>query len=88
MLNDQTGALDISVRNLPTVHAVYIRCPAQVDPGQFSQTIRESFQKVQQWVKSLGHDPYTLLTIGVIHQEGGQLSHYDCCVEYCVPLVS
>jgi len=79
-LSDQTAGLNVTVRDLPAVHAACIRCPAQVDQGQFSHAIRESFQKVQQWVKGLGPDPYTSLTIGVIHQAGGQPSHYDCCV--------
>jgi DNA gyrase inhibitor GyrI len=80
-MSDPTTALSVAIRNLPAVHAACIRCPAQVDQGQFSQAIRESFQKVQGWVKKLGHDPYKMLTIGVIHQAGGQLSHYDCCVQ-------
>jgi len=80
-MSDQTTALNVTVRNLPAVHAACIRCPAQVDQGQFSQAIRESFKKVQGWVKGLGHDPYKMLTIGVIHQAEGQLSYYDCCVQ-------
>jgi AraC family transcriptional regulator len=80
-MSDQTTALNVSVRDLPAVHTACIRCPAQVDQGQLSQAIRESFQKVQQWLKELGLDPYTSLTIGVIYQTGGQLSHYDCCVQ-------
>ena len=80
-MSDQNPALQVSIRDLPAVHAACIRCPAQADQSQFSQAVRESFQKLQHWVKGLGHDPYTLLTIGVIHQAGGQLSHYDCCVQ-------
>jgi AraC family transcriptional regulator len=80
-MSNQTTDLNVSVRDLPAVHAAFIRCPAQVNQGQFSQAIRDSFQKVQQWVKNLGHDPYTSLTIGVIYQTGDQLSHYDCCVQ-------
>ena len=80
-MSDQTTDLNVLIRDLPVVHAICIRCPAQVDQGQFSQVIRESFQKVQQWVKSLNLDPYTMLTVGVIYQVGGQLSHYDCCIQ-------
>ena len=80
-MSDQTTVLNVTVRDLPAVHAACIRCPAQADQGQFSQAIREFFQKVQSWVKGLGHDPYKMLTIGVIYQAGGQLSHYDCCVQ-------
>jgi DNA gyrase inhibitor GyrI len=80
-MSDQTTALNVTVRNLPAVHVACIRCPAQVDQGQFSQAIRESFQKVQGRVKGLGYDPYKMLTIGVIYQSAGQLSHYDCCVQ-------
>jgi DNA gyrase inhibitor GyrI len=80
-VDEHNRGLDVTIRDMSTVHAVYIRCLAQVDQGQFSQTIRESFQKVQSWVKGLGHDPYKMLTIGVIYQAGEQLSHYDCCVQ-------
>jgi hypothetical protein len=80
-MSDPTVALDVTVRDLPAVHAAYIHCPALVDQGQFSQAIRECFQKVQHWVKELSHDPYQTLTIGAIHQAGGQLSHYDCCLQ-------
>jgi DNA gyrase inhibitor GyrI len=80
-VNDQTTDLNVKVRDLPAVHAACLRCPALPDQGQFSQAIRESFLKVQQWVKGLGQDPHASLTIGVIHQAGGQLSHYDCCVQ-------
>jgi DNA gyrase inhibitor GyrI len=80
-MSDQTTQLNITVRNLPAVHAACLRCAATIDQEKFSQAIRESFHKVQGWVKGLGYDPYTLLTIGVIYQSGGQLSHYDCCVQ-------
>jgi hypothetical protein len=79
-MSDQNTDLNTSIRDLHAVHAACIRCPAQVDQGQFSPAIRENFPKVQQWLKGLGQDPYTSLTVGVIYQAGGQLSHYDCCV--------
>ena len=80
-MGDPSTKLNVSLRDLSTVHTAYIRCLAQEDQSQFGQVIRASFQRLQQWVKELGIHPYTQLTIGVIHSVNGKLSHYDCCVQ-------
>jgi DNA gyrase inhibitor GyrI len=59
----------------------YIAYPANPEPGDFANQIRQVFQRLQTWVRALGYDPYTLLTIGVVKITDGRLSSYECCVQ-------
>jgi DNA gyrase inhibitor GyrI len=79
-MNQSVDALlSVSLKDLPTVHVAYISCKANPDRGDLSDEIRESFQRVQAWVRELGYDPYTTLTIGIPNVVNGQLANYECC---------
>jgi hypothetical protein len=57
--------LDVSIQDLPTVHVAYIDYQASSEQGDFHSEIRACFQRVQSWVARLGHDPHSLLNVGV-----------------------
>ena len=73
--------LAVSIRDLPTVHVAYIDYQASSEQGDFHNGIRACFQRVQSWVRSLGHDPYSLLNVGVPNVDDGRLLSYGCCVQ-------
>ena len=56
------------------------RLPGKCCPRRLGK-IRECFQRVQAWVRDLGYDPYTPLTIGAFKATDGQLLSYECCVQ-------
>ena len=73
--------LSVSIRHLPAVHAAYIDYQVDLEGGYFHSRIRKCFQRVQDWVRELGLDPYTLLNVGVPNVVDGQLLSYGCCVQ-------
>jgi DNA gyrase inhibitor GyrI len=72
-------SLSVSFRDLPAFHVAYIDCRVNVEQSELRNEIGECFQRVQDWVRELGYDPYAMLTIGVPKVENGQLSSYECC---------
>ena len=73
--------LDVSIRDLPAVRVACVDYQAGPDQGDMHAGIRACFQRVQSWVESLGHDPYSLLNVGIPRVDGGQLLSYGCCVQ-------
>jgi DNA gyrase inhibitor GyrI len=73
--------LDVSIQDLPTVHVAYIDYQASSEQGDLHSEIRACFQRVQSWVARRGHDPYSLLNVGVPNVDDGQLMSYECCVQ-------
>ena len=73
--------LDVSIRDLPAVHVAYVDYQASAEQGDFHDGIRACFQRVQSWVRGLGHEPYRLLNVGIPKVDGGQLQSYGCCVQ-------
>ena len=70
--------LSVSLKDLPTVHVAYISYKASPEQDDFNE-IHKSFQRLQAWVRELGYDPYTTLTIGIPNVVNGQLLSYECC---------
>ena len=81
MNHNEDIVLNVSVQDLPTVHVAYIDYQASSDQGDFHSEIRACFQRVQSWVRGLGHDPYSLLNVGVPNVHDGHLVSYGCCVQ-------
>lgn len=77
----ENTALVVSIQDLPTVHVAYIDYQASSEDGDVHSEIRACFQRVQSWVRGLGHDPYSLLNVGVPNVDDGQLLSYGCCVQ-------
>ncbi|MBM3134112.1 MAG: GyrI-like domain-containing protein [Chloroflexi bacterium] len=81
MRDSVATSLAVSIKELPAVHVAYIDCKVDFAQGDFSNEIRQCFQRVQTWVRELGYDPYTLLTIGVIQTVDSRRAVYTCCVQ-------
>jgi DNA gyrase inhibitor GyrI len=79
-MSEPTTSLAVSIRELPAVHVAYISCPVNMEQGPCDE-VRAGFQRVQAWVRALGHDPYTQLTIGALQAAEGPVASYDCCVQ-------
>jgi DNA gyrase inhibitor GyrI len=73
--------LVVSIRDLPAVRVACIDYQASSEQGDFHNEIRACFQRVQSWIRGLGHDPYSLLNVGVPNVHDGQLVSYGCCVQ-------
>ena len=73
--------LVVSIQDLPKVCVACIDYQASSAQGDFHNEIRACFQRVQNWVRGLGHDPYSLLNLGVPNVQDGQLMSYACCVQ-------
>ena len=80
MSENTTASLSISIKELPSVHVAYIDYQAK-DESDNSDEIRKCFQRVQDWVKGLGYDPYALLNIGIPIVVDGRLLRYESCIE-------
>jgi len=74
------AALSVSISELPAVHVAYLDCQVDAEQDNFRK-IRASFQRVQDWVRERGYDPYTRLNIGALHAGEGPPSSYGCCVQ-------
>jgi DNA gyrase inhibitor GyrI len=81
MSENATPSLSVSIKELPAVHVAYIDYEANAEQGDFHNEIRKCFQRVQNWVRKLDYDPYTLLNVGIPNVVDGQLSSYGCCVQ-------
>ena len=73
--------LVVSIQDLPPVHVAFIDYQAGSEQGDFHSEIRACFQRVQSWVRDLGHDPYSVLNVGIPDVRDGQLVSYRCCVQ-------
>lgn len=73
--------LSVSIKDLPTVRVAYIDYQANSERGDLHNEIGKCFQHVQNWIRKLGHDPYTLLNVGIPNVVDGQLSSYGCCIQ-------
>ncbi len=73
--------LSVAIRELPAVHVAHISYEVVAERGNPDREIRDRFRRVQDWVRDLGYDPYTSLTIGVLNMVAGELTRYDCCVQ-------
>jgi DNA gyrase inhibitor GyrI len=74
-------SLSVSVKELPVVHVAYITYKGSPESSDMHDQISECFHQVQAWVRQLGYDPFTQLTIGVPRLTGNRLASYDCCVQ-------
>lgn len=81
MSENASSLLSVSIKELPAVHVAYIDYKANAERADFHNEIRKCFQRVQNWVRKLDYDPYTLLNVGVPNVVDGQLSSYGCCVQ-------
>jgi len=81
MSDRAADALSVSIRELPSIHAAYVEHIPNGERGDLHDEIGRCFQRVQAWVRQLGHDPLAGWTIGVIRTVNGQLASYDCCVQ-------
>ena len=81
MSANATCSLSVSIKELPAVHVACIDYQANSERGDFHNEIRKCFQRVQNWVRKLDYDPYTLLNVGVPNVVDGQLSSYECCIQ-------
>ena len=73
--------LVVSIHALPSVRVACIDYQASSEQGDFHNEIRVCFQRVQGWVRGLGHDPYSLLNVGVPNVQDSRLVSYGCCVQ-------
>ena len=80
-MNHDSTVLVVSIQDLPPVRVAYIDYQATSEQGDFHNEIRACFQRIQNWVRRLGHDPYSLLNLGVPDVHDGQLVSYGCCVQ-------
>jgi DNA gyrase inhibitor GyrI len=72
---------DVIIRDQPTVRVACVDYQPDPEQGDVHSGISACFQRVQSWVESLGHDPYSLLNVGIPHVDAGQLLSYACCVQ-------
>lgn len=80
-MTDSLLKLSVCIRDLPSMRVACLSCPAGGLQPEMSLHIRDAFQRVQAFVQSLDHDPYSLLTVGALRMEEDRLSTYDCCVQ-------
>ncbi len=73
--------LDVSIAHLAPVRVAYVECRPGAEAGDFGRVIRESFRRLQDWVRNRGHNPFSLYTVGVIRTQDGQMTSYECCVQ-------
>jgi DNA gyrase inhibitor GyrI len=78
-MSDNEPGLSVCIRELPAMRVACLSCPAGGDQAEMAPCIRAAFQRVQAFLRSIDHDPYTLLTVGALRMEEGRLSTYDCC---------
>jgi DNA gyrase inhibitor GyrI len=78
---DPNTPLQVEIRELPAVRVVTLAFMPESQSENHGTEIRSRFERVQEWLKGLGLDPYTRLTIGEIVSIDERLLRYDCCVE-------
>ncbi|NIV01264.1 MAG: GyrI-like domain-containing protein [Phycisphaerae bacterium] len=81
MSANTTASLSVSIKVLPAVHVAYLNYKVKGGQGDIHNEIGNSFQRVQDWVKKCGYDPYTLLNVGIPNVVDGQLLSYECCIQ-------
>jgi len=80
-MGENTTALSVSVKELPSVHVAYIEYKVGDEQGDLHNEIGGCFRRVQAWVSEGGGDPFSLLNVGALNMVEGRLSSYECCVQ-------
>lgn len=73
--------LQVTIQDLPPVFVAYTLCQLQQVTGNYSDQIREGFDRIKNWARQQGYDPSTLRVIGIPQVDGAQLIGYECAVE-------
>lgn len=74
-------SLHVTIQDLPPVFVVYISCEVQQTTGNYSEQIRDGFQRIKDWIQQVGYDPSVLKVIGIPHTNDTQLVGYECALE-------
>lgn len=76
-----TGELQVEIRYLPSLRVVCLAYKPDKAETNPRPAIRQRFEQVQEWVKTLGLDPYRRVTVGEVVSVEERLLRYDCCLE-------
>ncbi|BAJ64904.1 MULTISPECIES: GyrI-like domain-containing protein [Anaerolinea] len=71
----------VTIQNLTPVFIVYVSCQLQQATGNFSEQIRDGFQRIKDWAQQRGYNPSALKVIGIPRTNGAQLVGYECALE-------
>lgn len=74
------SALDVSFVNMPAMRVAYLAFQTDQAAGAFDAAIRETFDRVKEWVQAHGGDIRTTPAIGIAHVAEGRLQAYECCI--------
>ena len=78
--------LHVGITDLPPLRVSHKLCIFRADPGNPDRAIRKAFQALREWVVGFGLDPDILLHVGIPTLDKQDLTTYDCCVEFPLPI--
>ncbi|HOU24487.1 MAG: DNA gyrase inhibitor [Chloroflexi bacterium ADurb.Bin180] len=81
MENKPLAELQVEIRYLPSLRVVCLAFKPEGEDQNPRAAIRQHFERVQEWVKTLGRDPYRQVTVGEVVSVEERLLRYDCCLE-------
>lgn len=79
--------LHVGVCELEPVQVIYKTCIFRHSKEDYDKKIRLAFQTLHEWADRFGLDPGQLLHVGIPTLDEKQLTMYECCIEFPLPMM-